>query len=145
MGQADEDDVSLLWLTDPTKVESAVATLQKNEAVFGGGEIFWGQSLALMFGNPHVDPRVPDIAIAPNVGVVYTGGKAKVSEHGGFSNDDRNVLLIVSNSRISPATATGQVETRQIAPTILQVLGLDPNALQAVRKEGTVALPGLIY
>ncbi len=145
VGQADEDDVSLLWLTDPSKVASAVATLEKNESVYGGGEIFWGPALSNLFGSPRVDPRVPDIAIAPNVGVVYTGGKAKVSEHGGFSNDDRNVLLVVSNSRISPSTINGQVETRQIAPTILQILGLDPNALQAVRKERTVALPGLDY
>lgn len=145
VGQADEDDVSLLWLTDPTMIASAVATLQKNEQIYGGGEIFWGSALALLFGSPKVDPRVPDIAIAPNVGVVYTGGKGKISEHGGFSNDDRNVLLLVSNNRISPSEVTGQVETRQIAPTILQILGLDPNALQAVRKEQTQSLPGLPY
>jgi len=35
----------------------------------------------------------------------------------------------------------GWVETTQIAPTILKLLGLDPSALQAVRLEGTQALP----
>jgi hypothetical protein len=34
-------------------------------------------------------------------------------------------------------------ETTQVAPTILQLLGLDPNALQAVRIEGTRVLPGI--
>jgi hypothetical protein len=29
----------------------------------------------------------------------------------------------------------------QVAPTILQALGLDPNALDAVRQEGTAVLP----
>ena len=33
--------------------------------------------------------------------------------------------------------------TPQIAPTILRLLGLDPDALQAVRIEGTQVLPGL--
>jgi len=35
------------------------------------------------------------------------------------------------------------VETAQIAPTILAVLGLDPQELVAVQKEGTQVLPGL--
>jgi hypothetical protein len=33
------------------------------------------------------------------------------------------------------------VETTQIAPTILHLLGLDPNALQAVRTDHTQVLP----
>ncbi len=33
-----------------------------------------------------------------------------------------------------------RVETTQIAPTILQLLGLDPDALKAVRIEHTAAL-----
>jgi hypothetical protein len=35
------------------------------------------------------------------------------------------------------------VETSQVAPTILQLLGLDPKALDAVRVEGTPVLPSL--
>jgi hypothetical protein len=37
------------------------------------------------------------------------------------------------------------VETRQVAPTVLAALGLKPNALQAVRSEGTLVLPSLPY
>jgi hypothetical protein len=33
----------------------------------------------------------------------------------------------------------------QVAPTILQLVGLDPNELDAVRKEGTPVLPGLNF
>ena len=33
------------------------------------------------------------------------------------------------------------VQTTQIAPTILSLLGLDPNALQAVRLDHTATLP----
>jgi hypothetical protein len=31
----------------------------------------------------------------------------------------------------------------QVAPTILKLLGFDPNKLDAVQKEGTPVLPGL--
>jgi hypothetical protein len=36
-----------------------------------------------------------------------------------------------------------RVETTQIAPTVLRLLGLDPSELKAVRIEGTSVLPGL--
>jgi len=61
------------------------------------------------------------------------------------ANDDRNVLLVVSNPGLKPATFNSQVETRQIAPTVLNALGLDPNQLQAVQQEGTTELPGLPF
>jgi hypothetical protein len=145
VAQADEDDISMLWLTDQTQTTADVATLMANRALFGGGEIFAGNSLKLSFPDPLVDSRVPDIIVAPNVGVVYTGHQLKVSEHGGFAYDDRNVLLIVSNSNYSPSTYTGTVETRQVAPTIVQALGYLPSALQAVQQEGTEVLPGLPF
>jgi hypothetical protein len=145
VAQALEDDVSLIWLTDQRQTTADVATLAANRTLFGGGEIFAGNSLKLSFPDPLIDSRTPDIIVAPDVGVVYTRGKAKVSEHGGFANDDRNVLMIVSNPGYSPSTYTGTVETRQVAPTILQALGFDPSALQAVQREGTEVLPGLPF
>jgi len=42
-------------------------------------------------------------------------------------------------------TVTSFVETSQVAPTVLKILGLDPSALDAVRKEGTPVLPGLHF
>ncbi|MGA2924161.1 MAG: alkaline phosphatase family protein [Candidatus Sulfotelmatobacter sp.] len=145
VAQADEDDISMLWLTDQSQTESAVATLEAHEDLFGQGEIFAGPSLTLQFNDPLTDSRTPDIIIAPNVGVIYTGGKAKVAEHGGFAYDDRNVLLIVSNPSYKPVAFNDQVETRQIAPTIVKALGLDPNLLSAVRSEHTETLPGLPF
>jgi hypothetical protein len=145
VAQAIEDDVSLMWLTDQTQTAADIATLSANRALFGGGEIFGGNALQLSFSDPALDSRTPDLIVAPNVGVVYTGGTKKVSEHGGFAIDDRNVLLIVSNSSFSPKLFTGAVETRQVAPTILQALGYDPSALLAVQKEGTEVLPGLPF
>ncbi len=37
--------------------------------------------------------------------------------------------------------SSARVETTQIAPTLLRLLGLNPNALQAVQIEDTRALP----
>ena len=94
---------------------------------------------------PNGDPRSPDIIVQPNVGVIYTSSSKKQMEHGGFAQDDTNVMMLVSNPRFSASTVTSFVETTQVAPTILQALGLDPSSLDAVRKEGTPVLPGLDF
>ncbi len=91
------------------------------------------------------DPRTPDIIVLPNVGVVYTGSLKKQSEHGGFAWDDTNVMILVSNPEFERRTIHSFVETTQVAPTILKSLGLDPDDLDAVRKEGTPVLPGLDF
>jgi Type I phosphodiesterase / nucleotide pyrophosphatase len=147
VAQALEDDVSLIWLTDNSKAatEAAVAQLQANATIIGldGGEVFYGPNLALRFNSPAIDPRTPNIIVAPKVGVVYTGGKKKVAEHGGFANDDTAMMMLVANPAFAPATINSPVETAQVAPTILSLLGLDPNALDAVRNEGTQVLPGI--
>jgi hypothetical protein len=52
-------------------------------------------------------------------------------------------MLLVSKPDFQATTVTSFVETTQVAPTILQALGLDPGSLDAVQKEGTPILPGL--
>jgi hypothetical protein len=141
-----EDDISQLWLVPGASVSNAVGILEANAAAAGIGQIFYGPSLETMFnpgGLPPNDPRTPDIIVQPNVGVVYTGSTAKQAEHGGFAHDDTNVMILVSNPGFKASTVTSFVETMQVAPTILQALGLDPGSLDAVQKEGTPVLPGL--
>ena len=92
-----------------------------------------------------MDPRTPDIIVTPNVGVTYTGSAAKLAEHGGFSHDDTNVILLVSNPAFSPRTVYTGVGTNQVAPTILKALGLNPSSLDAVRLEGTPVLPDINF
>ena len=145
-----EDDISLLWLNPGASTLAAVSLLENNAIATGIGQIFYGASLEAIFDKPGLpssggDPRTPDIIIQPNVGVVYTGSAKKQAEHGGFAQDDTNVLLLVSNISLHPRTVTTFVETTQVAPTILRILGLDPNALDAVRKEGTAVLPDLHF
>jgi phosphoglycerol transferase MdoB-like AlkP superfamily enzyme len=92
-------------------------------------------------GVPANDERVPDLIGIVQHGVVYTGKAAKIAEHGGDDPQDRNVPLIVAGPGIKHGTRGGAVETTQIAPTILSLLGLNPRELDAVRIQGTAALP----
>jgi len=161
-----EDDISQLWLANSADTVAAVNALEtagtspgSDATAVGLGQIFYGATLDAMFNPPGVpkepgpccalreggDPRSPDIVVIPNAGVVYTGSLKKQSEHGGFAIDDTNVMLLVSNPAIRARTDTSFVETTQVAPTILQLLGLNPAALDAVRVEGTPVLPGISF
>jgi len=150
-GQPTEDDISLIWLTHSSDTATAVGMLEGQSPaksnIAGIGEIFSGPGISQMFNPPGLppngDPRTPDIIVTPNIGVTYSGSSKKLAEHGGFSHDDTNVMMLLSNPSFSSGTVTSPVETAQIAPTILAALSLDPDKLDAVRKEGTQVLPGL--
>lgn len=138
----------MLWLKKGSSVSAAVKTLEDNAAAIGLGQIFYGPSLALNYNigglQPGRDSRTPDIIVTPNVGVTYSNSKKKQEEHGGFSHDDTNVMLLLANPLLVARTLAVPTTTAQVAPTILTALGLDPNALQGVQQEGTAILPGLI-
>ena len=144
-----EDDISLLWLKDTGQTNAAVEILQDNAEAAEIDQIFAGSSLERMFDRPGLppngDPRTPDIIVQPVVGTVYTGSLKKQAEHGGFAPNDVQVMVLVSNPNIKAKTLGTPVETRQVAPTILSLLGLDPNSLDAVRLEGTKELPGIQF
>jgi hypothetical protein len=147
-----EDDVSLLWLRPGCSTATEVGILETQSPasnnVAGIGQIFWGTGIRQMFNAPglppHGDPRTPDIIVAPNVGVTYSKSTAKQAEHGGFAHDDINVMLLLSNPHLKARTITSPVGTAQIAPTILESLGLPASSLQAVQLEGTQSLPGIV-
>jgi Type I phosphodiesterase / nucleotide pyrophosphatase len=110
----------------------------------GLAEIYAGRAAARYFGVPRSDPRHPDVWGVVQVGVVYTGA-TKIAEHGGANPADRDVPIVVyAPGAVEPGGYHyPEVETTQIAPTILDLLGLDPSALQAVQIEGTQVLPGI--
>jgi arylsulfatase A-like enzyme len=81
--------------------------------------------------------------VQPISGTIYTTSSKKIAEHGGFSPFDTNVGLIISQPRLAPQVLKTPVATSQVAPTILQALGINPDQLKAVRAEGTDVLPGL--
>jgi hypothetical protein len=142
---ATEDDVSVLWLKKGVSVQTAVDLLESNATAIGLGQIYYGPSLALNYNvggtGPGQDPRSPDIIVTPNVGVTYSGSTTMIADHGGFAHDDTNVIMLVAHRGFTEQTVSAETATTQVAPTILKALGLDPQALDAVRAEGTAVLP----
>ncbi|WCK55046.1 alkaline phosphatase family protein [Aneurinibacillus sp. Ricciae_BoGa-3] len=145
--QMTTDDIAMIWLKDQSKTASVVATIEKNKQKANIKDVYSyvTSPSQWLFNNPTKDSRVPDIVVRPNEGVIYTKPGKKIAEHGGFSKDDTNVALLVSSAGTEKAKQdTAPVQTTQIAPTILKVLGLNPNSLQAVKKENTQILPGVV-
>lgn len=138
------DDGSLIWLTDPSLMPAAVATLStpENQAALGIQEIIAGQAMIDKWNSPQDDPRTPDIILKTNTGVIFTGG-SKIAEHGGLNEDDFHVGLLISFPSFGQATIKSTVINQQVAPTIVKALGLNPSELKAVQAEGTNVLPFL--
>jgi hypothetical protein len=152
-----DDDGMLLWLSDRSQ---AAADFVKNYllthsaagndingnpitvSASGLKAVYAGAASAAFSGVPNNDPRHPDVLGIAQHGVVYTGGKGKIAEHGGDDQQDRNVPILVVLPGFSGVSASAPVETTQIAPTILRLLGLNPHELQAVQIEHTKVLPG---
>ena len=151
VAQTTDDDVALIWLADQSQTAAAVAAL--NSSITNGNPahiqyVLSGAALAARFNDPAVDPRTPDIIIQPIPGTIYSHSAAKVAEHGGFSEDDTHVAMIVTDgaslaggNQQGPGVVTSPVTTAQVAPTILSALGLDPGKLDSVSQEHVRVLP----
>jgi hypothetical protein len=140
------DDASLIWL-DPSKRTPATlaatkADLQANATELGIKQILDRDGLKKTYRDPATDNRTPDFLVVSDHGVIYTKG-SKLAEHGGIADDDRHVGLLVSAPGLKGKTVDERVETRQIAPTILQAFGIDTDELKGVREEHTRPLPGI--
>jgi predicted AlkP superfamily pyrophosphatase or phosphodiesterase len=142
-GFVQDDDIALIWLQDQSQTQAVADYLNANAGALFIEEVMAGAGLTLKFNSPLKDPATPDIIVQPIYGTVYTGSKAKNAEHGGFSFADTNVGLIVSNPELRRREVKSPVATSQVAASIIKALGLDPGALDAVRKEGTRVLPFL--
>ena len=160
-GHLQTDDVGIVWLQPNSlaDVKQAVVSLKNNAkpihadtlppGTIFGSNITSGDALSDIFGDPRVPgsiaaARAPDIFIQPDHGVVYSGSKKKIAEHGGGSLDDTHVALLVAGPSVGEGGKVDDlVHTTQIAPTILRALGLSPRALDSVRQEGTRSLPDL--
>jgi Type I phosphodiesterase / nucleotide pyrophosphatase len=150
------DDGMLIWLNDRSDAATSFARdfllgfsgtgndINGNPKPYtqaGNAQIFAGADAAAYFHVAPGDPRVPDLLGIAQYGVVYTGGHGKIAEHGGANPQDRDVPLVVSGGSLQHhGVDGGWVETTQIAPTILHLLGFDPSLLQAVQIEHTAVL-----
>jgi hypothetical protein len=156
---ATDDDGMQWWLSDRSQ---AAADFAKNFLLSHSGvgndingnpkaytssgltTVYAGEAAADYYGVSHSDPRVPDLVGVAQIGTVYTGGKAKIAEHGGANPADRDVPIVVSGAGVDPDgmnyNAT-PVLTTQIAPSILTLLGLDVDKLDTVVKYHVQDLP----
>jgi Type I phosphodiesterase / nucleotide pyrophosphatase len=138
------DDEALVWLspemqqaTNPATghpyYADAKAYIQAHATALHIKQLLDRDELTKLYEDPFHNSRVPDFIAITDHGVICTGG-SKLAEHGGFSQDDRNVALLVSSARIKHArTVEDTTFTTQIAPTILDALDLDPRSLETVR------------
>jgi hypothetical protein len=154
-----DDDGMLLWLNDRSQAAADFAKKYllvqsgTGNGIDGKPKDFAHSGLSTVYAGAeareyfHVQPgdnRVPDLFGIAQHGVVYTGGQSKIAEHGGAAADDTNVPIVVAGAGVDARGVNDRpVETTQIAPTILRLLGLDPKDLQAVRIEHTQVLPEL--
>lgn len=145
VAQATQDDVALIWLKDQSRTADAASILA---GVDPSGtlieSVLSGSTLTTAgFADPSHDDRAPDIVVALAPGVVISDSD-KRAEHGGFSEDDTHVPLLVGGA-IPPELAGSiigdDVLQTQLAPTILEALGLDPSQLDGAVIDGTTDLP----
>jgi hypothetical protein len=150
-----EKTAALIWLqnqSDTLKV-SQILTTKANEVALNIGQILSGESLKLLFPDPLTDPAPPDVIVVPNLGVNFeptliTTLPAVQAEHGGLNENETHVPLIIVGGTtagvpINAGIIRAPVNIAQIAPTILELLNLDPTALMSVRLENTGVLAGL--
>jgi len=144
-GLVQDDDIALIWLQDQSKTPDVADYLNMNANALFIEEVMAESELKLRFNDPATDSRTPDVIVQPAYGTIYTGSSKKNAEHGGFSFGDTNVSLIVSNPNFRRRVVKTPVATSQVAPTILESLGLQADALRSVRIEKTEELPGLPF
>jgi hypothetical protein len=98
-------------------------------------------ALTAIYPDPLTKARAPDIILVPKFGTVYTTSLTKIADHGGLTDDDVHVALLVSNSRMSQRKINSWVETRQIACTILTALNIPCDRLTSEQIEPSMKLP----
>ncbi|MGZ4669821.1 MAG: alkaline phosphatase family protein, partial [Blastococcus sp.] len=126
-----DDDGMLLWLSDrsPAATQYVRSYLMTHPATGNGidggartvassglSRVEAGPGAAAFFGVGVAEPRHPDVVGIADHGVVYTGKKSKIAEHGGNDPQDRHVPLLVAGPGVARGTTDGTpVETTQIA------------------------------
>jgi hypothetical protein len=80
-----------------------------------------------MFEDRATESAAWDVVIQPNLGVIYVEpDDGFIEEHGGFTDEDTHVALLVCFPGLQSREVKSPVSTNQIAPTILEQLGLNP-------------------
>jgi hypothetical protein len=162
-----QDDVSLLYLQDQTQTQQATDALNNFKNTGSINVYFQGQLVTLPasevidqvlsgtalvnagLGNAATDSTTPDLIVTLFPGFIWVGNPQKFTnkraEHGGFSEDDTHVALIVGGgalpASVQDTMVTTPVQLQQVAVSALDALGLDPSKLTGAVIESTKALP----
>jgi hypothetical protein len=140
---------SFLWAYVPQKTGGSDAAgnfvdYSGSVAHSGLRRIYAGEEAAELIGVSPRDARVPDVIGIAAVGTVYSSPTKikKIAEHGGDARQDRHVPIVLWGAGAHRARIDVPVETTQVAPTVLEALGLPARELDGVRREHTASLPG---
>ncbi|QJC56238.1 hypothetical protein HC248_01540 [Polaromonas vacuolata] len=137
-----DDSTAMIWMKNHGKAAALAATIKANPDAFFAQDVLSGEAMTALYGDPAMG-RTPDIIVQPKSGVIYTKKGKKIAEHGGNSADDAHIALLVSAPGLVAKNVHTMVNLTQVAPTVLQALGISPLTLQAVAAEGTLVLPQL--
>jgi len=139
---------ALIWLGNQALTETIAAALIASSNSPGNplniAKVLWGSSLQELFPDPTVDAAPPDIVVIPNLGTNYespTVVPPSAAEHGGFNEDELHVPITIVHNTVKAGLVKAPVTTTQLAPTMLNLLNIDPRALMGVTLEGTAILP----
>ena len=137
-------DVALIWLKHAENTQAAANALQEHAASLGIADVYSGARLGLTMNLPADDSRMPDIILQPVAGVMWgrAGDKTKAA-HGGMSDSDVHVALLVSGKQLTGRVDKTPVPTTQLAPLLLRAFGMEKFDLWALHPEHTPALPGI--
>ena len=120
------DDGMLIWLSDRSQAATDFAQ-----------NFLWNYSPLKVGGS--------DVLGIAAVGTVYSSPTRikKIAAPGGEARQDRHVPILLWGPGVHHLQVHGRIETTQIAPTVLELLGLPARELEAVRLEHTKPLPGV--
>jgi arylsulfatase A-like enzyme len=137
-------DVGLIWLRDWSMTRPLVRAYAEHAARVGIQEIYSSAKIGLTLNPPESDPRMPDIILEPELGVIWgSSDDTRLASHGGMQDQDTHVALLVAGAQLTGRTDKTWVPTSQVAPLLLRALGMEKFDLQALHREHTPALPGI--
>ncbi len=139
---------ALIWLGNQAMTETVANALILSSNTGGNplniAQVLWGPSLQQLFPDPAVDAAPPDIVVIPNLGTNYespTAAPPVAAEHGGFNENELHVPITIVHNTVKHGMVQAPVTTTQLAPTMLNLLNIDPHNLTGVTVEGTAILP----
>lgn len=137
-------DAAMLWLTKPAMTAAVVKAFSDRSVALGIREIYSGSRLTLTLNSPETDSRTPDIILEALPGIIWgSADKNVLASHGGNSDSDTHVALLVSGAQLTGRRDPTYVPTTQLAQLLLRALGMEKFDLQALHKEHSPALPGI--